>query len=149
MVEMERAILEQAFVEPIRFALLVDDKFPAYTSLATDGKLDPDLDNDRAKKLFSFIREKGWLCDVDNRGDVSDTFEKQKHLSQSDLLILDFNLNPLDQNDPTKALTLLQRLSASENFNLVILYTAAPNPDWVTRISPSRSARVRRSSQIF
>lgn len=128
MAKIERDILRQAFVDPIRFALLVDDKFPDYVSL-TNGPAGPELDTQRAGKLFDFARRQGWLCDVDNRGKVSDEYEQHGHLSQSDLLVLDFNLNPLDSNDPTIALELLQKLALSENFNLVIIYTAAAPQD--------------------
>jgi len=124
MAKVAAALLRDAFIEPIRFALLVDDKFPIYPALA-EGKFDAALDNPRAKALFDLCRSRGWLCDVDNRGSVAARFEEDKHLHQSDLLILDFNLDPADQDDPTAALNILQRLSASDHFNLVIVYTNA------------------------
>jgi hypothetical protein len=122
MAKVAAALLNEAFIEPIRFALLLDDKFPTYPGLV-DGKVDPALDSARAKALFELCRGRGWLCDVDNREAVAERFESDKHLHQSDLLILDFNLNPLDQNDPTAALKILQRLAASDHFNLVVVYT--------------------------
>jgi hypothetical protein len=115
-------LLREAFIEPIRFALLLDDKFPLYSKLADDG-FDAALDNAKAKALFELCRGQGWLCDIDNRGSVAEQFEARKHLHQSDLLILDFNLDPADQNDPTAALKIIQRLSASDHFNLVVVYT--------------------------
>ncbi len=123
--KIDRVLLEEAFILPIRFALLLDDKFPVYSSLA-QGDVDPKLDNIRAKELFDICRGKGWLCDVANRIATAERFEEEKHLHQSDLLILDFNLDPAEENDPTSALTLLQRLSASDHFNLVVVYTNTP-----------------------
>lgn len=118
-------LLEEAFIKPIRFALLVDDKFPTFTALANEGGYDPALDNDRARKLFELCRARGWLCDVGNRPAVAETFENDNHLHQSDLLILDYNLDPVDQNDPTAALGIIQQLASSDHFNLVIVYTAS------------------------
>lgn len=117
-------LIREAFIDPIRFALLLDDKFPLYTKMA-DNDFDPALDNAKAKALFELCRSQGWLCDIDNRGSVAEEFEAQKHLHQSDLLILDFNLDPADQNDPTAALKIIQRLAASDHFNLVVVYTTA------------------------
>jgi len=115
-------LLREAFIEPIRFALLLDDKFPLYAKMAAN-EFDAALDNEKAKALFDLCRGQGWLCDIDNRGSVAEQFEAQKHLHQSDLLILDFNLDPADQNDPTAALKIIQRLAASDHFNLVVVYT--------------------------
>lgn len=131
MAKVATELLKEAFIEPIRFALLLDDKFPIYPALA-ENRFDGTLDNARAKALFDLCRGRGWLCDIDNRGAVAEQFETNKHLHQSDLLILDFNLDPLDQDDPTAALKILQRLAASDHFNLVIVYTNA-DPAAVTR----------------
>jgi hypothetical protein len=124
MAKVASALLREAFIEPIRFALLLDDKFPTYPALAGN-QFDGALDNARAKALFDLCRGRGWLCDIENRGAVAEEFEVNKHLHQSDLLILDFNLDPLDQDDPTAALRIIQRLAASDHFNLVIVYTNA------------------------
>lgn len=131
MAKVASALLREAFIEPIRFALLLDDKFPTYPALA-DNQFDGALENARAKALFDLCRGRGWLCDIENRGSVAEEFEVNKHLHQSDLLILDFNLDPLDQDDPTAALRIIQRLAASDHFNLVIVYTNA-DPVLVTR----------------
>lgn len=122
--KVDTGLLKEAFIEPIRFALLLDDKFPTYPKLLENG-FDATLDNVKAKALFELCRGQGWLCDVDNKGSVAEQFEAEKHLHQSDLLVLDFNLDPADQNDPTTALRILQRLAASHHFNLVIVYTEA------------------------
>lgn len=129
--KVERELLREAFIKPIRFALLLDDKFPTYPKLLENG-VDATLDHAKAKALFELCRSQGWLCDIDNKGSVAEKFEAEKHLHQSDLLILDFNLDPADQNDPTIALRILQRLAASDHFNLVIVYTDA-DADAVTR----------------
>ncbi|MBM7405093.1 MULTISPECIES: response regulator receiver domain [Sphingomonas] len=132
MAKVSSELLEEAFIKPIRFALLVDDKFPTFTALATDGGFDPTLDNNRARALFELCRGRGWLCDVGNRPAVAEKFENDNHLHQSDLLILDYNLDPVDQDDPTAALGIIQKLASSDHFNLVIVYTES-QPRSVTR----------------
>jgi hypothetical protein len=124
MAKVTKALLREAFIEPIRFALLLDDRFPIYSTLA-ENRFDAKLDNAKAKALFEFCRKQGWLCDIDNRRSVAEEFEAHKHLHQSDLLILDFNLDPADQNDPTAALKIIQLLAASDHFNLVVIYTTS------------------------
>ena len=131
MPKVSRVLLNEAFIQPIRFALLLDDSFPTFQNLA-DQDFDPALDNKRAKALFDMCRKRGWLCDVSNRPGVAAKFENDKHLHQSDLLILDYNLDPKDNDDPTDALRLIQRLAASDHFNLVIVYTGSDAPS-VTR----------------
>jgi len=124
MPKVSRALLKEAFIQPIRFALLLDDSFPTFQRLAAED-FNPLLDNKRAKDLFDMCRKRGWLCDVSNRPGVATKFENDNHLHQSDLLILDYNLDPKDNDDPTDALRLIQRLAASDHFNLVIVYTGS------------------------
>lgn len=124
-------LLKEAFIDPIRFALVLDDDFPTYAQMSSQEKTH-NYDYARAANLFGFCRSKGWLCDVDNAVVVTEAFERDKHLNQSDLLVLDFHLDPKKPEDPTKSLNILQSLASSNHFNLVIIYTAA-NPADVAR----------------
>jgi hypothetical protein len=127
-------MLKEAFIDPIRFALLLDDDFPTYTQMAGQGNGQA-FDYQRAGELFAFCRQKGWLCDVDNAAAVTEKFEREKHLNQSDLLVLDFHLDPAKKDDPSKALGILQELARSEHFNLVIIYTGADPAQVVREVS--------------
>lgn len=122
MARIAKELLEEAFIRPIRFALLVDDEFPTYRSQrrrsAADGRA-------RAYKLFDMCRSRNWLCDVENAAGRVEVFERKKHLHQSDLLILDWHLVPSDDTDASKAIRILQKLSTSDHFNLVVIYTGA------------------------
>lgn len=131
MQKVTKELLKEAFIKPIRFALLIDDNFPVYPRMAESGKSD-ELDYDKARILFNYCRENGWLCDIDNGVDVAKNFQKDKHLNQSDLLVLDFHLNPSSSEDSSDAIRIIQQLSKSNNFNLVIVYTAA-EPSAVVR----------------
>jgi CheY-like chemotaxis protein len=116
--------IKEAFIEPIRFALLIDDQFPVYSKIA---EATPPIAQEgaRAATLFNFCRGRGWLCDVDNAAKGENELDRVGHLNQSDLLVLDFHLDPTRAEDPTLSLQILQRLARSDHFNLVIVYTAA------------------------
>jgi hypothetical protein len=122
-----RELLDEAFVKPIRFALILDDQFPTYASAAAPGETGAS-DHPRAVGLFDMCRRNGWLCDIDNGFQVAERFEDNKHLHQSDLLVLDYHLEPAKPEDPTRALGILQKLASSPHFNLVVIYTSAEPP---------------------
>ena len=123
MTEVAPALLRKAFIEPIRSALLIDDEFRSVDLLLAGENLKPE-EGERLKGLFSFCREAGWLCDVE--GDFKRiTAEGAASLHQSDLLILDFHLDPSDQNDSSASINLIQKLEASPHLNLVVVYTGA------------------------
>lgn len=138
-------LLKEAFIDPIRFALVVDDEFPTYSQMARQ-ELDR-YDSVRAESLFDFCRAQGWLCDVDNAVRVAEKFERDKHLNQSDLLILDFHLESDKPEDPTRALGVLQSLAASDHFNLVVIYTAAPSLDVARDVAYSLGGGVKVSNE--
>lgn len=138
-------LLKEAFIDPIRFALVVDDEFPTYSQMARQ-ELEK-YDAARAESLFGYCRRQGWLCDVDNAVQVAEKFERDKHLNQSDLLILDFHLESDKPEDPTRALGVLQSLATSDHFNLVIIYTAAPSLDVVRDVAYSLGGGVRVSQE--
>ncbi|MFC6281776.1 MULTISPECIES: response regulator receiver domain [Polaromonas] len=140
-------LIEEAFIAPIRFALLVDDQFPIYSKIV-DKAPAASQDSDRAAKLFNFCRGKGWLCDVDNGASDKDQ-ERISHLHQSDLLVVDFHLDPAKQEDPARALQILQQLAQSEHMNLVIIYTAAEPPSVVQEVAFSLGAGVTLDADKF
>ena len=133
-------LLKEAFIDPIRFALLIDDQFPVYSKIA---EASPQVaqDSSRAAKLFNFCRTQGWLCDVDNASKAENELNRVAHLNQSDLLVLDFHLDSTRPEDPTLSLQILQKLSSSDHFNLVIIYTAADSVKVVRDVAFGLGAR--------
>lgn len=127
MANVPRDLLEEAFVKPIRFALILDDQFPTYAT-ANSQSHGASREYARAVSLFEMCRRSGWLCDIDNGIHVAERFEDNKHLHQSDLLVLDYHLDPSRREDPTRALGILQKLASSPHFNLVVIYTSAEVP---------------------
>lgn len=129
MTEVAPDLLREAFIDPIRFALLIDDEFRSVDQLL-EGKGPKAEDGDRLKGLFSFCREKGWLCDVE--GDFKRiSTDGAPGLHQSDLLILDFHLDASKQDDSSASIALIQKLEASPHLNLVVVYTGADNIEQV------------------
>ena len=135
------ALIKEAFIDPIRFALLVDDQFPVYSTKIAETTPPPALDSPRAAELFNFCRGRGWLCDVDNASKGNAELERMEHLNQSDLLVLDFHLDRVNAQDTTLSLQILQRLARSDHFNLVIIYTAADPIEVVRDVGFSLGAR--------
>ena len=48
------------------------------------------------------------------------------HLHQSDLLVLDYSLDPSNKGDGSRALAIIGRLTASRHFNMVVVHTSEP-----------------------
>jgi len=124
--KVKRGDVREAYIKGIRTALLVDDHFPTYLS-ALNGRHGRANEKERAKKLVSMCQKRNWLCDVESDIDLAE----RSRLHQSDLLILDYHLDPEDDRDPSKALNVIKNLSQTPYFNLVIIYTADPKLDEV------------------
>ena len=71
-------LLKEAFIDPIRFALLIDDQFPIYSKIA-EASPQTAQDSHRAAKLFGFCRAQGWLCDVDNASRAESELTRVAH----------------------------------------------------------------------
>nr|WP_312990639.1 response regulator receiver domain [Brevundimonas diminuta] len=123
MADVAPALLREAFIDPIRFALLIDDEFRSFDRLLDGDKIKDD-DKARMKGLFTFCRERGWLCDVEGDFNRISTMEGPAGLHQSDLLILDFHLDPSKDTDSSASVSLIQKLDASPHLNLVVVYTS-------------------------
>jgi hypothetical protein len=139
------ALVKEVYIDPIRSVLVIDDEFICldkmidYNIAFTDETksvsdirtlINSDykkLDLKRSKAVIEACRAEGrnWLCDIHD-GKMIECEGKEheiaKHLHQSDLLILDYNLTG-DHTDGTRALSLIDDLLLNEHFNLVIVYT--------------------------
>lgn len=124
MTDVAPALLREAFIDPIRFALLIDDEFRAVDKLLDGNPLKED-DKARLQGLFSFCRDRGWLCDVEGDFNRISAMEGPAGLHQSDLLVLDFHLDPSRKDDSSASINLIQKLERSPHLNLVVVYTSA------------------------
>ena len=130
--------IRETFVDPIRSILIVDDDYPTYDEI-----LSSQINSDQVSTEFS---KKNWqknpeiirevirkfrlndpplLVDIHDGINVNAAGEKKvvNHLHQSDLLILDYQLEKSKSNDGTLAIEILRDLMSNDHFNLVIVYT--------------------------
>lgn len=134
------AFIDEAFVKPIRSVLIVDDDYPTF-----DEMLDAEIKHDgpgrppastkgwysnpaRIKHVIDSFRrpERPLLVDihdgsnVDAQGDI----KVAAHLHQSDLLVLDYELDKLKERDGTRAIQIIRSLMTNGHFNLVVVHTS-------------------------
>ena len=130
--------IEEVFLEPVRSVLIIDDDYPTFEEILQlkreeiDGKetnSDKEWrkDPDRVLHLISNIRKRKLppLIDIYD-GTTSDSKEETMvagRLHQSDLLILDYELERAKKEDGTRAIEILRALTQKDHFNLVVLYT--------------------------
>ena len=132
--------IAEAFVKPIRSVLIVDDDYPTLDEI-----LDQEINRrngggqlatgkswyekpERIKRVIDGFRkpERPLLVDihdgtnVDAKGDV----KVAAHLHQSDLLVLDFELDKLKKGDGGRAIEILRGLIENDHFNLVVVHTS-------------------------
>lgn len=131
-----RQFIKEAFVDPIRSVLIIDDDYPTYAEiLDTRHRHDmgrhkawhTDLGRRRIERIIRRFREHTppLLVDIHDGDNVSvgGDVTVAKHLHQSDLLILDYQLETGEQAGGTRAIEILRNLMSNAHFNLVIIYT--------------------------
>ena len=130
--------IEEAFIDPIRSVLIVDDDFPTYNEVLTTAK--------RSGTPAPRHRGKAWHNRPDRIASLISTFRKRPrpllvdihdgtnvpgrkavttatHLHQCDLLVLDYELDRSKPRDGTRAIDILRALMSNNHFNLVVIYT--------------------------
>jgi hypothetical protein len=134
------SLVHEAFIEPLRSVLIVDDQYPTWDEILNE-RLN---DENKNAALSSRSTGKDWQSDPTGPIKVIQQFREQKpgliidihdaltpsdveqtdHLHQSDLLVLDYNLEG-DQSGlgGTRARTILQSVLSNKHFNLVVVHT--------------------------
>ena len=131
--------VQEAFIAPIRSVLIVDDDYPTFDEmLSTEIAKAKDEEPRRAKnwysrperikKVIDRFREppRPLLVDIHDGSNVTsgEEIEIASHLHQSDLLVLDFELDRTKQHDGTIAIDILRKLAGNNHFNLVVVHTS-------------------------
>lgn len=126
--------IQKALLDPIRSALIVDDDYPTYDEILATPNLEKSGEKkwkdapQRTRDLISQFRNRKipLLVDIHDGRNVpaEGAAEVAKHLHQSDLLVLDYELNPNQEGDGTIAINILRNIAANNHFNLVIIYTS-------------------------
>ena len=127
-----QSFIKEAFIDPIRSVLIVDDDYPTYNDIleqsgtANDNKAWRNQPARIAKLIGEFRqRSRPLLVDIHDGADVSAENEvaTATHLHQCDLLVLDYVLDKGKSSDGTRAIEILRGLMSNNHFNLVIIYT--------------------------
>ena len=118
--------IREAYIAPLRSAMIVDDSFPRYEQLVdlVGASANSGLyEYDAAKRVINMCHDRSLVCDVENRASAKLTPEQLHRITKADLVILDYHLTPGDQTDVRPALSILQTLADSDHANLVVIYT--------------------------
>jgi hypothetical protein len=130
-IDVHDQLIREAFIEPIRTVVVVDDEYPTLDSLtakeikaetgAWGGQVTA-VENVRGLLNFARARAKPWLVDVHDGREMQAEYSVASHLDHSDLLVLDYHLDG-NGGSGDKAINILRRLAKSDHFNLVIVHT--------------------------
>lgn len=133
-IDVHDRLIREAFIDPIRTVVVVDDDYPTVDTLAakelgnTQSWSDKKNENiPRVRNLFSFARnrERPWIIDIDDANgteNLQSGWKTASHLHESDLLILDYHLQG-DDGGGDAAINILRDLASANYFNLVIVHT--------------------------
>lgn len=118
-------LVHEAFIEPIRSVLIIDDRYPTWEMIFSDPGYDSKntkwADRDKILEVVSQFRAKSPAMTVDIH-DGANNANISSYLHQSDLLVLDFQLESVAPFGVLAA-GILRRLLSSTHFNLVVLHT--------------------------
>lgn len=131
--------IREAFVEPIRSVLIVDDDYPTFDEiLGTQTAQNKHTTVDRTKSWYDSperikvvidnFRSAGrsLLVDIHDGANVASGEEVKvaAHLHQSDLLVLDYQLDKSKPRDGSMAIEIIRSVMSNDHFNLVIIHTS-------------------------
>ncbi|MBV5273014.1 MAG: hypothetical protein JZU52_05005 [Lamprocystis purpurea] len=121
-------LIQEVFIGPIRSVLVVDDDFPTLDLLLsrqmlTQGTPCDEQDAQRVRDIIQFCHAEArrWMIEVHDG--QPDKPQVPSHLTQSDLMILDFHLNKECPDEGAAAIEILRQLAENRYFNLVVVYT--------------------------
>ena len=130
------SFVAEAYIDPIRSVVIIDDDYPTYEEMLSSGSGDDAVGKSKAwrnnperiRRVIRRFRERTppLLVDIHDGRNVDTEREVAltSHLHQSDLLVLDYQLDPARTNDGTAAIGILRQLIANDHFNLVVVYTS-------------------------
>lgn len=130
-------LIKEAFIKPIRSVLIVDDDYPTFHEILMDdetrqakyGHKDWNDKNKRGKvrKVIEQFRtpEAPYLLDIhDGSSPSEETDERQvKILHQTDLLVLDYQLDKELEGDGSAAVRIAREALMNKHFNLILVHT--------------------------
>ena len=133
-----REFIGEAFIAPIRSVLIVDDDYPTYDEVLGAAESSTALtppqfqkawrrNPGRIKGVIRRFRQNSppLLVDIHDGSNVTTESERTVagHLHQSDLLVLDYQLDGSGEGDGSQAINILRGIMSNDHFNLVVVYT--------------------------
>jgi len=128
--------IEEAFINPIRSVLMIDDDYPTYDEILRSSQDSyPAISHEKLwrrkptslQRVIRKFRERSrpLLVDIHDGANVTtdDETKVALHFHQTDLLILDYELDKSLAGDGSQAIAILRSLMRNNHFNLVIVYT--------------------------
>lgn len=132
--------VREVFIAPIRSVLIVDDDYPTFDEILADRRLKnqkrrgtPNLkkwfsEPEHIEQVIRRFREsdRPLLVDIHDGSNVriETQAEAVRHLHQSDLLVLDYQLDRTQPTDGTRAIDIARSVMKNDHFNLVVVHTS-------------------------
>ncbi|MEE4013429.1 response regulator receiver domain [Roseibium sp. FZY0029] len=131
-------LIVEAFIDPIRSVLIVDDDYPTLNEILLnpeEQKVFHDHktwnksqeNRDKVRAVIEEFRRPGapYLLDIHDGFYPSDDTDEDKvgTLQQTDLLILDYQLDKKKAGDGTKAVRMAREALTNKHFNLILVHT--------------------------
>ncbi len=138
-----KSFVKEAYIDPIRSVLIIDDDYPTLEELLfmqvhKDDEHSAQIVDQKGKysekawrstplpvkSVIDQFRNNKWLVDTHDGQNINLADEESftHHLHQSDLLILDYQLDG-DDSGGDKCLSVIRHLAANNHHNLVVVYT--------------------------
>jgi hypothetical protein len=127
-----KEVIREAYLEPIRSVTIIDDDYPTLESFIYNHRNNSqrawkDADLDRLEAFISLCRDEQYSWAVDVYDAQSPPLDRMKHLTYSDLVILDYHLIPESPESNEKALECTSFLAKNNHFNLIVVHTKGIN----------------------
>lgn len=125
--EIFREFLREAYIEPVGSVLTVDDDYPTFDEILSKTKTDKrwhDKPDDVLNVISQFRQNQPMMVDIHDGQNVDFGAEAKaiSHLHQSDLLILDYELDR-GQKDGSRAIGIVRNVLENNHFNLILVHT--------------------------
>ncbi|MCZ4074950.1 response regulator receiver domain [Agrobacterium sp. LMR679] len=121
------SLVKEAFIDPIRSVLIIDDEYPTWEHVFGAGFDHSEKgrwkDKEDITALIGQFRQKSKAMTIDIH-DGEDNSDIGTYLHQSDLLVLDYQLEK-GGKDGARAIGIMKSLFKNRHFNLIVMHTAA------------------------
>lgn len=136
------SLIAEVFIKPIRSVLIIDDQYPTIAEQLSDQSIENGKSEEKGSKsektwraqpdristIIDHFRERRWLVDIHD-GKIpkgKDWQDTLGHLHQSDLLILDYQLDG-NLNGGEKCIRAIAHVASNDQFNLIVVHTDSPD----------------------